>query len=51
MKMILILKTIKNSEIIFLEGYLWDEGGPKKHLIKQFHLQKKLQCHYQIYFV
>ena len=24
------LQTIKNSEIIFLEGYLWDEGEPKK---------------------
>jgi len=23
-------QTIKNSEIIFLEGYLWDEGGPQK---------------------
>ena len=23
-------KVIKNSEIIFLEGYLWDEGEPKK---------------------
>ena len=22
--------AIKKSEIIFLEGYLWDEGGPKK---------------------
>ena len=22
--------AIKNSEIIFLEGYLWDEGNPKK---------------------
>ncbi len=22
--------NIKNSEITFLEGYLWDEGGPKK---------------------
>ena len=21
--------SIKNSEIIFLEGYLWDEGEPK----------------------
>ena len=21
---------IKNSEMIFLEGYLWDEGEPKK---------------------
>ena len=24
------VKAIKNSEIIFLEGYLWDEGNPKK---------------------
>ena len=23
-------KHIKNSEIVFLEGYLWDEGDPKK---------------------
>ena len=23
-------KAIKNSEMIFLEGYLWDEGDPKK---------------------
>ena len=23
-------QTIKNSEIIFLEGYLWDKGEPKK---------------------
>ena len=23
------IKVIKNSEIIFLEGYLWDEGQPK----------------------
>ena len=23
-------EAIKNSEIIFLEGYLWDEGDPKK---------------------
>ena len=29
MKMILI-KASKKSEIIFLEGYLWDEGEPKK---------------------
>ena len=21
---------VKNSEIVFLEGYLWDEGAPKK---------------------
>jgi hypothetical protein len=30
MKTILILNAIKNSEILFLEGYLWDEGEPKK---------------------
>jgi|TARA_B100000900_G_C20545992_1_gene702555 fructokinase len=24
------LKAIKKSDIIFLEGYLWDEGDPKK---------------------
>ena len=24
------IKAVKNSEIIFLEGYLWDEGNPKK---------------------
>ena len=24
------IKTIKSSEITFLEGYLWDEGNPKK---------------------
>ena len=23
-------EDIRNSEMIFLEGYLWDEGGPKK---------------------
>jgi len=27
-------QIIKNSELIFLEGYLWDEGGPKKAFIK-----------------
>ena len=27
--------AVKNSEILFLEGYLWDEGEPKKHLKKQ----------------
>jgi Sugar kinases, ribokinase family len=26
---------IKKSELIFLEGYLWDEGEPKKALKKQ----------------
>ena len=23
------VNSVKNSEIVFLEGYLWDEGGPK----------------------
>ena len=23
-------KAVKESEMIFLEGYLWDEGEPKK---------------------
>jgi sugar/nucleoside kinase (ribokinase family) len=32
---------IKNSEIIFLEGYLWDEGGPKNAFNKAFALAKK----------
>ena len=32
---------IKNSEIIFLEGYLWDEGGPKDAFNKAFALAKK----------
>ena len=27
--------VISSSEIIFLEGYLWDEGEPKKRLLKQ----------------
>jgi len=75
------INAVKNSEITFLEGYLWDEGDPKKAfdkaiqnsnkvamslsdlfcverhkpilkklLIKQFKIQIKLQCHYQIYF-
>ena len=30
MKMTLNTYSIKKSEIIFLEGYLWDEGDPKK---------------------
>jgi len=27
-------EVVKNSEITFLEGYLWDEGDPKKAFIK-----------------
>ena len=26
------LRAIKKSKITFLEGYLWDEGNPKKAL-------------------
>ena len=32
---------IKNSEIIFLEGYLWDEGEPKKAFDKAIYHSKK----------
>ena len=32
---------IKNSEIIFLEGYLWDEGGPKNAFNKAIPLANK----------
>ena len=33
--------VIKNSEIIFLEGYLWDEGKPKKAFEKAITYAKK----------
>ncbi len=35
------LDAIKNSEIIFLEGYLWDEGDPKKAFDKAIYNAKK----------
>ena len=35
-------QAIKNSEIIFLEGYLWDEGGPKKAFEKSISEAKKV---------
>jgi len=35
------LDAIKNSEIIFLEGYLWDEGDPKKAFNKAIYNAKK----------
>ena len=44
-------KDIRNSEMIFLEGYLWDKGEPKKAFDKAIKMLKKKQCHYQIYFV
>tara|TARA_Y100001970_G_C14230649_1_gene858428 strand:- start:2327 stop:3253 length:927 start_codon:yes stop_codon:yes gene_type:complete len=33
--------AIKNSELIFLEGYLWDEGEPKKAFNKAIKIAKK----------
>jgi fructokinase len=35
------IKIIKDSEIIFLEGYLWDEGDPKKAFDKAINHSKK----------
>ena len=35
-------QTIKNSEIIFLEGYLWDKGEPKKAFDKAILSSKKV---------
>ena len=36
------IKAIKNSEITFLEGYLWDEGSPKDAFIEAInHSNKK----------
>jgi len=34
-------KAIKNSELTFLEGYLWDEGDPKTAFNKAMKLSKK----------
>ena len=33
--------TVKNSELIFLEGYLWDEGEPKAAFNKAMNISKK----------
>ncbi len=35
-------KVIKNSEMIFLEGYLWDEGEPKKAFEKAISYANKV---------
>ena len=35
-------KTVKNSEILFLEGYLWDEGEPKKAFEKGINNSNKV---------
>tara|TARA_B100001063_G_scaffold127919_1_gene119576 strand:+ start:209 stop:1138 length:930 start_codon:yes stop_codon:yes gene_type:complete len=34
-------ENIKKSEIIFLEGYLWDEGGPKRAFDKAISFSNK----------
>jgi len=36
------VEAVKRSEIIFLEGYLWDEGGPKKAFDKAINNSKKV---------
>ncbi len=33
---------IKNSDLVFLEGYLWDEGEPKKAFDKAINYSKKI---------
>ena len=35
------IEALKQSEIIFLEGYLWDEGDPKKAFDKSINNSKK----------
>jgi len=35
-------KTIRNSEITFLEGYLWDKGDPKKAFDKAINNSNKI---------
>ena len=36
------IEAIKKSDIIFLEGYLWDEGDPKKAFDKAINNSKKV---------
>ncbi|MBD1174490.1 adenosine kinase [Pelagibacterales bacterium SAG-MED01] len=36
------INAVKNSELIFLEGYLWDEGEPKKAFDKAISNAKKV---------
>ena len=45
------LDAVKKSDLIFLEGYLWDEGNPKKAFEKAIENSKKLLCHFLISFV
>tara|TARA_B110001452_G_scaffold265561_1_gene270456 strand:- start:743 stop:1672 length:930 start_codon:yes stop_codon:yes gene_type:complete len=36
------IEAVKKSKIIFLEGYLWDEGGPKKAFDKAINNANKI---------
>ena len=36
------IEALKNSKITFLEGYLWDEGGPKKAFERAIQNSKKV---------
>ena len=36
------IDAVKNSEILFLEGYLWDEGEPKKAFEKAINSSNKI---------
>ena len=36
------INSVKNSEITFLEGYLWDEGDPKKAFEKAIEYSNKV---------
>jgi fructokinase len=36
------VNAVKNSEIIFLEGYLWDEGDPKKAFYRSIQNSNKV---------
>ena len=42
MKKILMLNAVKQSKILFLEGYLWDEGEPKKAFEKAINNSNKV---------
>ena len=45
------LEAIKNSELLFLEGYLWDEGDPKKAFEKAIKYSNKSAMSLSICFV
>ena len=37
------INVIQKSDIIFLEGYLWDEGSPKKAFDKAIKLRNEFR--------